>query len=299
MPVIRLTERRFVLLLLAPAGCFLAVFVAYPLLLLLRNSFYEVSLYALNDGVFVGWDNFVKALGSSRVRESAARTLNYTVIALSAEFVLGFGAALLFNALGKRSELLRTIFAFPLMIPPIVAGLLWRFMLIDNIGIVNHILETLGIIGDASDISWLGDRDLVLFSVALPNIWLTTSFVALVLYTGLQNVPAELIEAAKIDGAGNWQRFRRVTVPLLRPVIAVVLILRGIDAARAFDMIWIQTEGGPRFASEILSIHIYRAMIRYGNVGEASAIATLFMLGMVLASALAFAVIWGRGTSQS
>ncbi len=299
MPVIRLTDRRFVLLLLAPAGCFLAVFVAYPLLLLLRNSFYEVSLYALNDGVFVGWDNFVKALGSSRVRESAARTLNYTLIALSAEFVLGFGAALLFHALGKRSEVLRTIFAFPLMIPPIVAGLLWRFMLIDNFGIVNHILETLGIIGDASDISWLGDRDLVLFSVALPNIWLTTSFVALVLYTGLQNVPAELIEAAKIDGAGNWQRFRRVTVPLLRPVIAVVLILRGIDAARAFDMIWIQTEGGPRFASEILSIHIYRAMIRYGNVGEASAIATLFMLGMVLASALAFAVIWGRGTSQS
>ncbi len=299
MPVIRLTERRFVLLLLAPAGCFLAVFVAYPLLLLLRNSFYEVSLYALNDGVFVGWDNFAKALGSSRVRESAARTLNYTLIALSAEFVLGFGAALLFNALGKRSELLRTIFAFPLMIPPIVAGLLWRFMLIDNIGIVNHILETLGIIGDASDISWLGDRDLVLLSVALPNIWLTTSFVALVLYTGLQNIPAELIEAAKIDGASNWQRFRRVTVPLLRPVIAVVLILRGIDAARAFDMIWIQTEGGPRFASEILSIHIYRAMIRYGNVGEASAIATLFMLGMVLASALAFYVIWGRGTSQS
>ncbi|MCY4465240.1 MAG: sugar ABC transporter permease [Chloroflexi bacterium] len=297
--MIKLTDRRFVLLLLAPAGCFLVIFVAYPLLLLLRNSFYEVSLYALNDGVYVGWDNFVKALSSPRVRESAGRTLNYTLIALSAEFVLGFGAALLFNALGKRSEILRTIFAFPLMIPPIVAGLLWRFMLIDNIGIVNHILETLGIIGDASDISWLGDRDLVLFSVALPNIWLTTSFVALVLYTGLQNIPAELIEAAKIDGANNWQRFHRVTVPLLRPVIAVVLILRGIDAARAFDMIWIQTEGGPRFASEILSIHIYRAMIRYGNVGEASAIATLFMLGMVLASALAFYVIWGRGSSQS
>lgn len=102
------------------------------------------------------------------MRATAGRTLNYTIMALGAEFVLGFGAALLFNALGRRSEILRTIFAFPLMIPPIVAGLLWRFMLIDNIGIVNHILETLGIIADASDIFWLGDRDIVLFSVALP-----------------------------------------------------------------------------------------------------------------------------------
>ncbi len=295
----RLTDRSFVLALLLPATLFLLAFVGYPLFLLIRDSFHHVSIYALSEGVFVGWDNYAKALSSARVLESAGRTLNYTLMALSAEFVLGFGAALIFNAMGPRSEILRTIFAFPLMIPPIVAGLLWRFMLIDNIGIVNHILEFLGIIADSSDISWLGDRDIVLFSVALPNIWLTTSFVALVLYTGLQNIPAELVEAARIDGASALQRFRNIALPLLRPVIAVVLIIRGIDAARAFDMIWIQTEGGPRFASEILSIHIYRTMIRYGHVGEASAIAVLFMVGMLLISAFVFFVIWGRGTSQS
>ena len=295
----RLTDRTFVLVLLLPATLFLAAFVGYPLYLLLRDSLFEVTIYAPGEGIFVGLDNYVKALTSSRARDSAQRTLNYTIMALSAEFALGFDAALLFNAMGRRSEILRTIFAFPLMIPPIVAGLLWRFMFIDNIGIVNHILETLGIIADSSDISWLGDRKLALFSVALPNIWLTTSFVALVLYTGLQNIPSELIEAAKIDGASALQLFRRVTVPLLRPVIAVVLIIRGVDAARAFDMIWIQTEGGPRFASEILSIHIYRTMIRYGNVGEASTIATLFMLGMLVISAAVFFVIWGRRTSQS
>ena len=295
----KLSDRGFVVLLLLPAGLFLGIFVAYPLLLLLRDSFYQVTLYAPDERVFVGLDNFVKALTSSRVRGAASRTLSYTAMALTAEFTLGFAAALLFNALGKRSELLRTVFVFPLMIPPIVAGLLWRFMLIDNIGIVNHILEQLGIIADSSDISWLGDRGIVLFSVALPNIWLTTSFVALVLYTGLQNIPADLIEAARIDGAGALPIFRRVTLPLLRPVIAVVLILRGIDAARAFDMIWIQTEGGPRFASEILSIHIYRSMIRYGNVGEASAIAALFMIGMVFISGIAFFAIWGRGSGQA
>jgi multiple sugar transport system permease protein len=248
----KLSEKTFVLLLLAPAAIFLMIFVAYPVLILIHDSFYDVKLLAPDARTYVGFQNYIDAFESSRVRETALRTLYYTLIALTSEFILGFGAALLFNALGKRSEILRTIFIFPLMIPPIVAGLLWRFMLIDNFGIVNHILASIGLIANPSDIAWLSDRNIVLFSVALPDIWLTTSFVALVMYTGLQNIPSELIEAAKIDGASALQRFWRITVPLLRPVIAVVLIIRGIDAARAFDVIWIQTEGGPRFASEVL-----------------------------------------------
>ncbi len=285
-------DRRYVLLLLAPATIFLAVFVAWPLLNLFRDSFYEVGLMTPGERSFVGLENFQRALTSSRVGGAALRTLAYTGIVLTAEFTLGFGVALLFNSLGRRSELLRTIFLFPLMIPPIVAGLLWRFLLIDNFGIVNHILQQLGLLASTSDIAWLGDRDIVLFSVALPDIWLTTSFVTLVLYTGLQNIPASLLEAARIDGAGALQLFRYVTLPLLRPVIAVVLIIRGIDAARAFDIIWVQTEGGPRFASEVLSMHIYRNMIRYGDVGFASAIAVLFLLAMLLVSLLAFFSIW-------
>lgn len=291
-------DRRYVLLLLAPAAIYLAVFVAWPLLNLLRDSLYEVALMTPGERSFVGLDNFGKALGSARVGGAALRTLGYTLIALSIEFTLGFGIALLFNSLGRRSELLRTIFLFPLMIPPIVAGLLWRFLLIDNFGIVNHILHALGLLAATGDIAWLGDRDIVLFSVTLPDIWLTTSFVTLVLYTGLQNIPVALLEAARIDGAGALQLFRHVTLPLLRPVIAVVLIIRGIDAARAFDIIWVQTEGGPRFASEVLSMHIYRIMIRYGDVGFASAIATLFLLALLLVSLLAFIGIWRPGASR-
>ena len=288
-------DRRYVLLLLAPAAIYLAVFVAWPLLNLLRDSLYEVALMTPGERSFVGLDNFSRALSSSRVGGAALRTLGYTLIALSIEFTLGFGIALLFNSPGRRSALLRTIFLFPLMIPPIVAGLLWRFLLIDNFGIVNHILHALGLLAATGDIAWLGDRDIVLFSVTLPDIWLTTSFVTLVLYTGLQNIPVSLLEAARIDGAGALQLFRHVTLPLLRPVIAVVLIIRGIDAARAFDIIWVQTEGGPRFASEVLSMHIYRIMIRYGDMGFASAIATLFLLALLLISLLAFFGIWRPG----
>ena len=286
------SERRFILMMLAPAALFLLIFVAWPLLNLFRDSLYEVALLKPGERVYVGLDNFARALGSARVQGAALRTLGYTAIALTAEFSLGFAMALLFNALGRRSEVLRTLFLFPLMIPPIVAGLLWRFLLIDNFGIVNHVLHSLGLLAAPGDIAWLGDRDLVLFSVALPDIWLTTSFVTLVLYTGLQNIPGALLEAARIDGAGALQAFRHVTLPLLRPVIAVVLIVRGIDAARAFDIIWVQTEGGPRFASEVLGMHIYRTMIRYGDVGYASAIATLFMLALLLPSLAAFLGIW-------
>lgn len=292
------SERTFVLALLAPAALFLAVFVAYPLFMLIYDSFYEVTLFAPDERVFIGLENYANALASSRVLDTVRLTIYYTLIALTSEFLLGFGAALLFNALGKRSEILRTIFIFPLMIPPIVAGLLWRFMLIDNFGIINHILVGLGILRSPGDVAWLSDRNIVLLSVALPDIWLTTSFVALVLFTGLQNIPAELIEAAKIDGATALQRFWNVTVPLLRPVMAVVLIIRGIDAARAFDVIWIQTEGGPRFASEVLSMYIYRSMIRFGDVGQSSSIAVLFLIGMLVFSLIAFFSIWNPRASQ-
>jgi multiple sugar transport system permease protein len=116
-----------------------------------------------------------------------------------------------------------------------------------------------------------------------------------VVYAGLQTVPGDVLEAARVDGAGPWHTFWRVKVPLLRPVIAVVLIIRGIDAARAFDVILIQTGGGPEFASEVLSLHIYREMIRYGSLGYSSAIATLFLIGMVAVAVVGFLTIWRPG----
>jgi multiple sugar transport system permease protein len=294
---VKLKDRTYVLLLLAPAALYLLVFVAYPLALLVFNSLHEVELLRPADRTFIGFDNYIAALTSDRVLGAAWRTLAYTLIALTAEFFFGFAVALLFNAFGKKSEIARAIFIFPLMIPPIVAGLLWRYMLIDNFGIVNWLLYWAGLLDSPSQIAWLSDPSIVLFSVALPDIWLTTCFVALVVYTGLQNIPQDLIEAAKIDGANAVQAFLRVTLPLLRPVIAVVLIIRGIDAARAFDVIWIQTEGGPRFASEVLSMHIYRSMIRYGDLGEASAIAALFLVALLVFSLIAFYSVWRPGLS--
>lgn len=287
-----MTERRFVLLMLLPAVLFLGLLVAYPVVLLVYNSFFDVKLIDPSGRVWVGLTNYADALSSKRILESAIRTVKYAAFALVFEFIFGFGAALLFSAIADRSRWHRTIFALPLMISPIVAGLLWRFLLVGDIGILNYGLAALGIISDPGAIRWLSDTDIVIYSVSFADIWLTTSFVALVSYAGLTNIPKDLIEAARIDGANALKRFWHVTLPLMRPVIAVVVIVRGIDALKTFDLIWIQTQGGPRQSSEVLSMNIYQRMVRYGDLGQASAVATLFLLFMIGLAGLAYWKIW-------
>ncbi len=287
-----MTERRFVLLMLLPAVLFLGFMVAYPVALLVYNSFFDVKLIDPASRVWVGLANYAEVLTSKRILESAIRTLKYSAFALFFELVFGFGAALLFSAIAKHSHWHRTIFALPLMISPIVAGLLWRFLLVGNIGILNYGLAALGVISDPGAIKWLSDTDIVIYSVAVADIWLTTSFVALVSYAGLMNIPKDLFEAARIDGASAIKRFWYVTLPMMRPVLAVVVIVRGIDALKTFDLIWIQTQGGPRQASEVLSMNIYQRMVRYGDLGQASASATLFLAFMIALAGLAYWKIW-------
>ncbi|MGO7425469.1 carbohydrate ABC transporter permease, partial [Rhizobium ruizarguesonis] len=244
-------EDRFVLCMLAPAVAILGVLVAYPVGLLVFDSFFKVDTITPHIREWVGLQNYVDALTSKRVMESALRTVQYSLFALFFEFTFGFCAALLFSALAGQSRWHRTIFALPLMVPPIVAGLLWRFLLVGNIGILNYGLVRLGLISDPEAIAWLSSEDIVIYSVSFADIWLTTSFVALVSYAGLTNIPKDLLEAARIDGANALKRFWHVTLPLMRPVIAVVVIVRGVDAAKTFDLIWIQTQGGPSHASEV------------------------------------------------
>lgn len=279
---------------MAPAAVFLAVFVAWPLLRLIVDSFFDVDALA-GTRAFVGFGNYVGALGSSEFLAAAGRTLGYTVVVVTAEFVLGLAAALLFNALGDRSRVFRTVFLYPLMIAPVVAGLLWRFLLIDNFGIVGTIMVGVGLIDDPNQIGWLSNPDIVLFSVAIPDIWLTTSFMTLVLFAGLQNLPGDVIEAARLDGIGGWRLLTRIMLPLLRPVIAVALIVRGVDAAKAFDVILIQTNGGPEQASTTLSLLIYQTMVRFGEPGLASAMSVVYLIVMLVVAVVAITTIWRPG----
>ena len=294
----RLTDRRYAVALMAPAAIFLLVFVAWPLVRLVFDSFFHINPIAGGARDFIGFDNFRSMFASAAFRGAAGRTAAYTAIVVFFEFVLGFAVALLFTVLGKRSAVFRTIFLYPLMIAPVVAGLLWRFLLIDNLGVVNHLLSSIGILSSPQDVGWLSDPNIVLWAVAIPDIWLTTSFMTLVIFAGLSNIPGDVLEAARIDGARFPTILVRIIVPLLRPVIAVALIVRGIDAAKAFDIILIQTGGGPQNASQTLSLLVHQTMVRFGDPGLASAMGTIYLIAMMLVAGLAVWFIWRPGADS-
>lgn len=261
----------------------------------MADSFFKISPIAGGSREFVGFQNYVTAFASEAFTSAGWRTLAYTLVVVTLEFALGLGMALLFTTLGKKSQIWRTVFLYPLMIAPIVAGLLWKFLMIDNFGLIGTLLHQAGLLENPNQIGWLSDPNIVLFSVAIPDIWLTTSFMCLVLFAGLQNIPGDLIEAARLDGARAPALLFRIIIPLLRPVIAVALVVRGIDAARAFDTILIQTNGGPQSASETMSLLIYRTMIRFGDPGLASAMGTIYLIAMLAVAFFAVATIWRPG----
>ncbi|MGI5189768.1 carbohydrate ABC transporter permease [Promicromonospora sp. CA-289599] len=282
---------------MTPAVLFLAAFVLWPLARFIYDSFFEISPFAGAPRTFVGLANYTDAFASDAFRSASVRTVAYTLVVVGMEFVLGLAIALLFTALGQRSAVFRTVFMYPLMIAPVVAGLLWRFLLIDNFGIVNQLLFEAGILSSPDQVQWLSDPGIALFSVAIPDIWLTTSFITLVLFAGLQNIPGDVIEAARIDGARYPRILFSIIIPLLRPVIAVALIVRGIDAARAFDIILIQTDGGPQGSTTTLSLLIYRTMTRFGDPGLASAMGTVYLIVMLAVAIAAITLIWRPGSS--
>ncbi|WP_231916065.1 carbohydrate ABC transporter permease [Microbacterium karelineae] len=280
-----------------PAAIFLTVFVLVPLGKFIADGFFDISPFAGGARAFVGFDNYVRAFDSESFQNASIRTIAYTAIVVICEFALGLAVALLFSALGRRSAIFRTLFMYPLMIAPVVAGLLWRFLLIDNFGIVNELLVRAGVLSSSGQIPWLSDPGIALFAVAIPDIWLTTSFITLVLFAGLQNIPADVIEAARLDGARYPRMLISVILPLLRPVIAVALIVRGIDAARAFDIILIQTGGGPQESTTTLSLLIYRTMTRFGDPGLASAMGTVYLFAMLAVAIVAILTIWRPGST--
>ena len=291
-------DRRFAMLLMLPAASFLAAFVLWPLVRFVYDSFFEISPFAGASRTFVGFENYVAAFSSEAFTSAAGRTVLYTAFVVTMEFVFGLAVALLFTALGQRSAVFRTLFMYPLMIAPVVAGLLWRFLLIDNFGIINELLFQMGVLSSPDQVQWLSNPNVALFSVAIPDIWLTTSFITLVLFAGLQNIPGEIIEAARLDGARYPRLLFSVIIPLLRPVIAVALIVRGIDAARAFDVILIQTDGGPQGSTTTLSLLIYRTMTRFGDPGLASAMGTVYLLAMLAVAIAAILLIWRPGDTR-
>jgi multiple sugar transport system permease protein len=280
-----LSERRLVpFLLILPTIAILAGLILYPLL----SSFYaSVFSYNLSKPYlgrhFVGMGNFLTAASDPLFIESVRLTLILSAVAVGVELILGLAVAILLNSKLAGMGILQTLIIIPLVMTPVVAGLTWRVILNPSIGIANFLLESVGL----PPSEWNGSPRTALLSVAIVDIWRSTPFVAIILLAGLQGLPAEPLEAAKVDGAGRWKSFQYITLPMLRPLITVALLIRVIYSLQIFDTIMILTQGGPGFATEVFNVHLYKTMFRFFDVGYGSAL-SIVMLAITLSLCFVF-----------
>ena len=227
--------------------------------------------------MFYGFQNYAEILTDDTFWVAVKNTLLFVVLAVVFETLLGTLFALFFNSGFRFMKLYRTVVLVPMLLPPITVALTWKMMYDYNFGIFNFLLKTIGL----SPVEWLSSTDWALLSVVLTDIWQWTPFVFLVILASLQSIPLEIYESAQVEGASYVQSLRYITLPLLRPALALVLLLRTIDTFRVFDKMYVLTGGGPGNATETITYYIYRYGFRYFQTGYAAA-ASIIMVIMVL-----------------
>ncbi|GAA4491405.1 sugar ABC transporter permease [Actinoallomurus oryzae] len=241
---------------LAPVTVYLAVFYAYPLYRNLDLSLrdYGVASFVHGGAPFTGVKNYQTVVDDPTFGPALVHTVVFTGVSLAAQYSIGLALAVFFSRNFRLSVTLRALFLVPWLLPLIVSASTWSWMLNTESGVVNAGLHWFGV----GPVDWLTSPAWSLASVTIANIWIGVPFNLVVLYSGLQAIPASLHEAAALDGAGSWQRFWRVTFPLLRPVSAVTLLLGLVYTLKVFDIIWIMTRGGPADSSTTFATWSYR-----------------------------------------
>jgi ABC-type sugar transport system permease subunit len=277
-------SHRTALLFLLPSFIFVAVFSLFPILESFRLSFYRLILTLPWLGQkMVGWQNYVDLAEDPVAMESLVTTLIFVGVTIPLELLLGLGIALVLNDVFHGRGLLRAVVLIPWAIPTVVSSQMWRFIFNDRYGLINFIFFG----GDVSRyLAPLADPHLALVAIMAAEIWKTTPFAALILLAGLQGIPDDLYEAASIDGATAWQKFRHVTVPLIRPAVLLALLFRTIDSLRVFDLVFVTTQGGPADKTNVLQFYGYKKTFAEGMVGYGSAIAVaVFSMSLVFSLA--------------
>jgi len=263
---------------LAPVALYLLAFYAYPLFRNLDLSLrdYTVRSFVRGGAPFAGLGNYRTVLADPAFGPALAHTVIFTVLSLLVQFTLGLALAVFFHQHFPLSRTLRALFLVPWLLPLIVSASTWSWMLNSDSGIVNAALRLLG----ADPVNWLTSPQWALTSVIIANVWIGIPFNLVVLYSGLQAIPADIHEAAALDGASGWQRFWRVTFPLLRPVSAITLLLGLVYTLKVFDIIWIMTKGGPTDSSTTFATWSYR--LSFGNLlpqfGPGAAVGNLLII---------------------
>jgi multiple sugar transport system permease protein len=267
-------DRQFGWLLTAPGLGALFVVILFPLLFTLYTSVFDYTLIQPTHDEFVGLGHYQGALDNAEFGQALWVTLRFVAAVVILEFLLGFAVALMLNTVERGKDAYYLILLFPLLMNPVVVGLIWRMLLHPVLGIVNYLLSVMGI----GAVDWLGDPQNAFWTIVLVDIWHQVSFMVILLLAGLSALPKEPYEAARMEGASTLQTFVHVTLPLMRPVIAVTLLIRLIFAIRTYDLIYIMTRGGPGQATDLVSYFIYRQAFVGLNIGQAAALSVILLM---------------------
>lgn len=281
-----------------PAAAFLILFLAYPLAYGIWLSFTNARMGSA--GEFIGIGNYTWLLGDPVFMIAVANTILFTAGASVLKFAIGLYLALLLNKHLPFKALIRAIVLLPWIVPTALSAIAFWWILDSQFSVISWTLKSIGLI--EHNINFLGDRDMARVSVIFANVWRGIPFIAITLLAGLQTVPQSLYEAAMIDGATSWQMFRRITYPILTPIIAVVMTFSVLFTFTEFQLIWVLTRGGPANATDLMATLSYQRAILGGELGEGSAIAVAmipFLLGAIMISWFGFQrQKWQQGADQ-
>ena len=276
----RLTPYMF----MAPAVVIMAVALLYPLGYMIWGSFraWDPS-QTIGEAEFVGFKNYITLWNDPNFHESLGVTLKFAFFVVTFEMLIGVGLAFLLDRDIRGMSLLRTMFILPMMIAPVVVGLMWRYMYHPTVGTFNRFLDSIGV----PKIDWLGQH--ALSSIIIADIWQWTPFIFILSLAALQSLPRSALEAARIDGATGWQQIIHIKLPLMMPVLIVTALLRLIDAFKVLEVILVMTEGGPGLSTEILALRISRTAAEFRELGVAAAMSNYLLILLLLLTVAMFA----------
>ncbi len=279
----RISDLLYSWLLIVPAMILILIFAIIPLAYAINVSFRFADLTSPR-GVaeFVGLANYHFALEDDFFWSSVQRTLVFAVFAVAIEMILGIGLAFLLNSQRWFKGITRSLFILPLAVSPYAVGLIWRYMYHPDFGVYNQLMTFVGL----PEQNWLSDPGLAMASIIAYDVWQWTPFVTLITLAGLQALPKEPFEAARLDNASPWRVLRTLTFPMLAPVLTLVLVLRAMDAVRLYDAVVSLTAGGPGTSTEVLTYYLYRLGLKYFRLDQASAMALLFLFATVVFTGL-------------
>lgn len=276
MGVLTKTNQLTSYMFLAPAILVMGIALFYPIGYMVYASFLDWSpSQRIGQAEFIGLRNYANLLTDAAFGESVWVTLKFAFLVVTLEMFIGVGLALLLDRNIRGMSVLRTIFILPMMIAPIVVGLMWRYMYHPTVGIFNRSLKDLGF---EEGIPWLSDSTWSFAAVVIADVWQWTPFIFILALAAMQSLPRSALEAAEIDGATEWQKILMIKLPLMMPVLIVTLLLRLIDAFKVLEVILVLTNGGPGLATEIVALRIFRTAQEFQELGEAAAMSNLLLM---------------------